>query len=202
MVVTLFVKYKEHRDDIQRRILQYYRSGDRSFYAGRKVAESASSRDSDTNTIHLINQLILEVAQSLSTKSMLFHRDRHRQIQRIETPQPPRKRGGHRPSSAASSPAPCSEAKVQLFMESVVAPMAECSAFLKSTVYELIAIAKHEKKGTKLALFVKDLENIWDLPSWPVAEYALLITFQLFRAVLASTSKSRKNEDSLKVLFS
>ena len=194
-MVTLFVKYEEHRDDIQGRILQYYRSGDRSYYAARKVAESASSRDSDTNTIHLINQLILEMAQSLSTKSMLSQRHRFRQIQRIDTPQPPR----HQINGASSSPVPCAQTKVDLFMDSVVGPMTECSAFLKSTVYELIGIAKHEKKGTKLALFVKDLENIWDLPSWPIAEYALLITFQLFRAVLASTTKSRKNEDSIKV---
>ena len=202
-MVTVFVKYKEHRDDIQNRIISYYRSGDRGYYATRKVAESSgSSRDSDSNTIHLINQLILELAQCLSTKSMLNRRDRFRQIQRLHTPQPPLQRC-RPPISLATSPPPNAQHKVDLFMESIVNPMAECTKFLKSTVYDLINVAKHEKKGTKLALFIKDLENIWDLPMWPVAEYALLITFQLFHAVLVSNTKhsnSKKQEESLKVI--
>merc|ERR1712130_604960 len=52
LLITMFVKYEEHRNDLQCLILEYYRNADRTYYAKRKIAET---KDKESNSIHLIN---------------------------------------------------------------------------------------------------------------------------------------------------
>ena len=193
IIVTIFVKYEEHRSDINDRILDYYRTVDRTYFAKRKIAES---KDKESNYIHLINQLILEMCQSLSNRILLNEQKELRRIQLMNTPHRNRNKSMTNFNHFKREKEISQDNKYELFHRSIIRPIEDIRKFLTEIIQGIvnIAISKNSKQEDKLKMFYHDLENVWDLTVWPIAEYALWHTLTLFDHILSVTMNDKKKE--------
>eukprot|EP01084_Bolivina_argentea_P282076 482757_1 len=185
LIVTIFVKYEQHRQEVCDRILDYYRNTERIYYSKREIA--LSSMNKENNFIHLINMLILEMCQSLSTKMLLNKQKELRQIQLMNTPNININKYTNKNNKNIN--------KYILFEQSIIKPINDCKKTVNNIIKGIIGIVTNselQNKDDKLKMFYKDLENVCDLTEWPVAEYALAVIMKAFHSYLICENIQKK----------